>query len=229
MKRAAVLVAAGSGERLRAGLAKAWVPLAGRPLLVWAAEAFRRAAVFTEIVVVAPAGELDRARSLVPYEGELRWTVVAGGARRQDSVRAGVAALSRAIELVSVHDVARPLVSPELIRRVVRTAERSGAAIAALPAADTVHLLDDSGMIVSTPSREHLRLAQTPQTFRRDLLVRAHEKALAEGRADTDDAALVAALGHPVSIEPGEESNRKITVPADLDAAEAFLAGRAQQ
>ena len=224
----AILVAAGTGQRLGAAVPKAYVPLAGRSPLAWTIEAFREAAIFTEIVIVAGKDDLNRAEAIVPPHGKIRWRVVPGGARRQDSVRLGLIALSHDVDLVAVHDAARPLVSPDLIRRLVTVAARSGAATAVLPAADTVHQVDSGGTIVSTPPRTLLRLAQTPQVFRRDLLVQAHERAILDQRGETDDAALVAVLGHPVSVEPGEQSNRKITSPEDLAFAEAFLSRRSQ-
>jgi 2-C-methyl-D-erythritol 4-phosphate cytidylyltransferase len=149
---------------------------------------------------------------------------VAGGARRQDSLRAGLEAVADCA-LVAVHDAARPLVSPEDVERVIEAARSSGAAILALPARDTIKLVAD-GLIRETPARSACWAAQTPQVVRREWLVEALDKAERDGFDATDDAQLVERLGLPVRVVEGQASNLKITVDADLVAAEAWLRDR---
>jgi 2-C-methyl-D-erythritol 4-phosphate cytidylyltransferase len=149
---------------------------------------------------------------------------VAGGAERQDSVRAGLAALPPEVEWVAVHDAARPWVRPDDVSRVIRAARETGAAILAVPCADTVKRVKE-GRVIETPPRNELWAAQTPQVFRRDWLEEAHAKAAAEGARGTDDASLVEALGLPVAVVPGDPSNRKVTTREDLAFLEAAAAG----
>jgi 2-C-methyl-D-erythritol 4-phosphate cytidylyltransferase len=220
-----VVVAAGRGERLGAP-AKVLLPLAGRPLLAYALAAAQDAASIREVVVVA--GEHTR-QAIEALVGDGPWpkvrSVVVGGERRQDSVAAGVAALPPEIELVAVHDAARPLVEPALFDRCLDAARRTGAAVAAVPVADTLKRVVD-GRVVGTVSRDGLWAAQTPQAFRRALLVAALERGRRAGGTATDEAGLCEGLGIEVAIVAGDPTNLKITHAADLALAEAVLAQR---
>ena len=223
MSTVAILLCAGRGERLGAGVPKATVPLAGRPLFAWSLETLQRCACIDAIVVVGPARTL---RELLAASGRAPAKVVAwveGGEERQHSVARGIAALPADCDLVAVHDCARALVSEAVVERVVAEARACGAAIAAVPLADTLKRAED-GAITGTPPRAGLWCAQTPQVFRRDWLEAAH--AAAAGTA-TDDAALVEALGHGVRIAAGEALNFKVTTAGDHALAEAWLAARA--
>jgi 2-C-methyl-D-erythritol 4-phosphate cytidylyltransferase len=214
-----LIVAAGSGTRLDRPEPKALVPLAGRPLLAWTLEALAPAAFF-RTVVTAPRGRIhDLGR--VAGEGV---AIVPGGETRSGSVRAGFAALSASDEdVVAVHDAARPLVTAEEARRVVAAAERTGAAIAAIPVVDTIKLVHE-GRIVRTVDRSALWSAATPQAFRAPVLRRALES----GRDATDEAALCEDLGIPVEAVEISRLGFKVTTPADLELAEAVLRGRAR-
>jgi 2-C-methyl-D-erythritol 4-phosphate cytidylyltransferase len=150
---------------------------------------------------------------------------VAGGATRQASARAGLAALPAGVALVAVHDAARPLVAPSDVARVIAAAREQGAALLAAPLRDTIHRVTD-GMIVATPAREQHVAAQTPQVFRVELLREALDKAAQDGIVATDDAALVARLGVRVHAVLGSPDNVKITTAADLAIAERLLAER---
>lgn len=216
---AAILLCAGKGQRLQAGVDKALVPLAGRPLFSWGLEALERTPSIKRIVVVGP---VKRMQEMLSAAGLAPRKIVAwseGGRERQDSVALGLHALPEDATLVAIHDCARALVTPELVGRVVGDAIQHGAAIAALPLADTLKrgALD---VIETTVPRQGLWCAQTPQVFRRDWIVAAHAAA---ARQATDDAALVEALGHRVHLTHGEPLNFKITTPQDLELAEAWL------
>ncbi|HEV2886438.1 MAG TPA: 2-C-methyl-D-erythritol 4-phosphate cytidylyltransferase [Jatrophihabitans sp.] len=219
---AAVIVAAGSGQRLGAGLPKALVPLHGRPLLSWALDAFVGHPDIDSIVVVAPADVL----STVLGHAGAQATVVAGGSSRQASVDLGLAALGPDVELVLVHDAARPLVDPSVISAVV-AALRDGAqaVIPVLPVADTIKRVDQAGQVVATLDRAELRAVQTPQGFSRSVLLAAHRAAEQRSPAGvTDDAGLLEALGVPVRTVAGAEICFKITTPYDLRLAHAMAA-----
>ena len=214
---AAVIVAAGSGERLGAGVPKALVPLHGRPLLVWALDAFAAHPDVQSVVVVAPPHELGTVRAHV--DGRAR--VVPGGASRQRSVDLGLAALEPGVDLVLVHDAARPLVEASVISAVVSRLRRGEpAVIPVLPVTDTVKRVDSSGRVVATVDRTELRSVQTPQGFSRAVLLAAHRAAQERSLTEvTDDAGLLEALGIPVQTVAGAEICFKITTPYDLRLA----------
>lgn len=218
MRVVALVPAAGSGSRLGSALPKPLVPLAGRPILAHTLDRLTASSLIEGVVLVAAAGQVEAVRRVVPA-GVPLLAVTEGGAERQDSVRAGLAALPAWAEIVLVHDAARPLVTPDLIEAVARAAAESGAATAGVRPKDTVR--DGAGR---TLDRGRLWLVQTPQGFRRDLLAEAHARAAAEGYAGTDDAVLVERLGHPVTVVPGSYRNLKVTTREDLLVAEALLA-----
>lgn len=224
MSTAALVVAAGRGERLGAELPKAFVSLAGRALLLHALEAVAASAEIDCVVPVVAPEDLVRFASLAQELTRIPKLAgaVAGGAERQDSVRKGLNALGAGVELVAVHDAARPLVSPDAVSRVVVAARLGGAALLAVPAGDTIKRVRE-GRVLETPAREECWAAQTPQVFRVELLREALAKADAESFRGTDDAQLVERLGAPVAVVEGDPGNLKITWPADLVTAEARL------
>jgi 2-C-methyl-D-erythritol 4-phosphate cytidylyltransferase len=217
---AAVLVAAGDGVRLGADVPKALVEIAGRTLLEHAVDRFTTHPRVRDVVVAVPATALGRAGSLVPPA-----TVVPGGADRQSSVSRGLAAVADDVDLVLVHDVARAFVPAEVITRVVDALyEGADAVVPAVPVSDTIRSVDaETGDLGGIVDRAQLTAMQTPQGFRRDVLVRAH--AAGAGRRATDDAALVEALGVRVRAVAGDERAFKITHPLDLALAEVVARG----
>ena len=226
MTTAAILLCAGRGERLGAGVEKALAPLAGRPLFLWSLEALERCTAVDGIVVVGPVRKLQDVLAATGFgPGKVvAWTE--GGRARQDSVARGLRALPAGFDLVAVHDSARALVSPGLVARVVADAVTHGAAIAAVPLEDTLKRAS-LGRIEDTVPRAALWRAQTPQVFRREWLEAAHGAPAGGGRsAITDDAVLVEAQGHPVFITEGDALNFKITTAQDLALAGAWLARR---
>jgi len=221
----AVIVAAGASRRM-GGTDKLDADLLGRPLLAWAVEAMARAGSVGRLVVVSAADRLDKLRAADWLAGAAHGRpleIVAGGAQRSDSVRAGVARCSA--EVVLVHDGARPLASPRLVDAVAMAAARHGAAIPVVAVADSLRRIDDAGWVSGTVEREGVAAAQTPQGARRELLEAAF--AAAGGASFTDEAALLASAGTPVSVVEGEPSNLKVTRSSDLELAGALLAGRA--
>lgn len=225
MRAAVVLPAAGSGRRM-GGAFKPLLELDGEPLL---RHALRPFLTFDEIeqVVIAVPPELLQAPPAWLASVDDRVTLVAGGAERGDSVRHALAVLHETIDVVLVHDAARPLISTALIARLLRAAGDGRSVIAALPVTDTIQVVDERGRIVATPDRERLRAAQTPQVFPRAVLVDAYARAAAEGTAGTDDAALVARCGMEVDVIDGEADNIKVTTRADLEIASLLLRRRA--
>lgn len=225
MSVTAVVVAAGSGERLGAGRPKAMVPLGGEALVLHAVRALRSAATVDAVVVVAGGDRCDEVRTLLHGAGLGVHAVCAGGATRQESVDRGLAACPAGTTVVAVHDGARPLVSPALVDATVSALVEPWAAVApGLPVVDTLKLVDpaQSDRVVRTQDRRHLWAVQTPQVFGHATLQRVHARL--RGTAVTDDLALVEAAGGRVRLVPGERTNFKVTHPEDLVVAEALLA-----
>jgi 2-C-methyl-D-erythritol 4-phosphate cytidylyltransferase len=222
MRTLAIIVAAGRGERMGAGRPKAFLDLAGEPLLKRAARAFALAPSVDAIVAVVPESETEAARELLAPLGK-PVSVVPGGERRQDSVLAGLKQAPDGFDgVVLVHDAARPLVTPDLIDDVARLAASQGAAIPIVPIVDTVKRVEE-GQVVATLDRGSLGAAQTPQGFRFELLARAYEQAFRERVALTDEAMAVERLGLGVATVPGSLRNRKLTTPEDMAWAVSLL------
>jgi 2-C-methyl-D-erythritol 4-phosphate cytidylyltransferase len=221
---AAIVLAAGAGRRLGADEPKAFLSIGGRPMLAVAVAAAAASGAVDEIVVTVPEGYEDRALGCV--EGlEILCTVVRGGDSRQASVRAGLAAIRDGIELVAVHDAARPFAPPDLFTSVLAAiGEGDDGAIPVLPVADTVKRVDD-GFVTATLPRDRLALAQTPQAFRASALRDAHERAAASGLDVTDDAEAMEAAGCRVRAIAGDPMNVKITTMFDLAMADARMGG----
>lgn len=219
---AAVVVAAGQGLRAGGEIPKQFRRIAGETLLERALSAFAEAPDVTFVQPVIRPDDVDLVRRLTSGMNVLE--PVAGGATRQASVRAGLEALaSCAPNIVLVHDAARPFASASLITRAIAAAEKTGAAIPALPVTDTVKRIDNTGTIEATLDRNSIRLVQTPQAFAFPALFDAHRRALAQGRDDfTDDAALAEWAGIKVSVFAGEPGNIKFTTPEDFARAEAI-------
>ncbi|MFC0465299.1 2-C-methyl-D-erythritol 4-phosphate cytidylyltransferase [Kineococcus gynurae] len=217
-----VVPAAGRGDRLAAGRPKAFVLLAGEPLLVHAVRGALSSGVVDVVVVVVPAGMRDTVLELLaPLDcPDLR--VVVGGGERQDSVRAGVHALPSDVDGVLVHDAARSLAPPRVFVDVVAALEAGAVAVVpTLAVSDTIKRVVD-GVVVETVDRRELAVVQTPQGFRHDALHAAHEAARGAAPA-TDDAGILEALGHEVRVVPGAPEAIKITLPQDLLLAEVLV------
>jgi 2-C-methyl-D-erythritol 4-phosphate cytidylyltransferase len=231
----ALIVAAGSGERLGAGRPKALVELAGRPLLAWSVDALLQTAGVARVIVAMPPGAAPP--SGVSAAGEV--TVVDGGASRSDSVRRALAAsaapgagsgVEAELDFVLVHDAARPLLTPALAEAVIAALAADAAAdaaIAALPVTDTVKRVDGARAVRETLERSELWAVQTPQVFRRRALELALDVHADELARATDDAWLIERAGGRVIVVPASDENLKVTTALDLRVAELLLAARA--
>ncbi|PLX74000.1 MAG: 2-C-methyl-D-erythritol 4-phosphate cytidylyltransferase [Desulfuromonas sp.] len=220
-----LIPAAGSGRRMGTDINKQYLFLGDRPVLAHTLSLFEKHPAIDKITLIVPLQELDFCREEVVerYRFSKVQAVIAGGKERQDSVRNGLQACGAdADDVVLIHDGARPLLPPDVVDEAIAAVQRCGAALVAVPAKDTVKEVED-GMVVKTPDRSRLWLAQTPQAFRYQLIASAHEKAYKEAYQATDDAQLVEWLGKPVAIVSGSYCNLKITTPEDLLLAESFL------
>ena len=223
-RTAVVLVAAGRGLRAGAGGPKQYREIGGVPVIFRAMEAFsRHPDVFTVQPVVNPD---DGAMFTAAVAGLSHEPPTNGGATRQASVLAGLEALARhKPDIVLIHDAARPFVSQGLISRAIDAASRTGAAIPAIAVTDTIKLTGEGGNVEDTPDRARLRIAQTPQSFRFDVILEAHRRAAKDGRSDfTDDAAIAEWAGLTVATFEGDVANMKLTTPEDFVREEARLA-----
>lgn len=216
----AVIVAAGTASRM-GGIDKVMAPLGGEPMILRTVRAFQNSDVIQEIVIVTREDLIGSVRSLCEAFGKVT-CVVAGGSSRQESVAAGLNALSSKMQLAAVHDAARPLITWDVIDRTVRAANTYGAAAPAIPVKDTIKV-DNGGVVVATPDRSKLRAVQTPQVFDKDLLLGALEKAAKDGAVVTDDCSAVERLGMTVKLVDGNEYNLKVTTPMDLKIAQMLL------
>jgi 2-C-methyl-D-erythritol 4-phosphate cytidylyltransferase len=217
-----VIVAAGRGTRMGTSESKQYLQLKDKPIVVHTLELFERMDEVVEIALVVGAQDVARCEALVlQYHLSKVRTVLAGGGERQHSVRLGLYATVS--DWVMIHDGVRPLVSAKAVRTCMAAAQTTQAAVLAVPVKDTIKQVNEAGVIVATPDRRSLWAIQTPQAFRRSLLLRAHEQAEQDGFLGTDDAMVVERLGVPVSVTEGEYTNIKITTPEDLPWAEFLL------
>jgi 2-C-methyl-D-erythritol 4-phosphate cytidylyltransferase/2-C-methyl-D-erythritol 2,4-cyclodiphosphate synthase len=220
MSVGAIIVAGGRGVRAGTAVPKQLIEIGGRTMLQRSVEAFDTHPGVAAIVVVLPADLVSEGERLVGVT-RLPVTIVAGGSRRQDSVAAGAAALGPGVDIVLVHDAARPFVDRATIDRVIEATARAGAVVPAVPVSDTVkHVPVGQRVVASTIPRDEVWLAQTPQGFRRPVLAAA--VALGQAGTDgTDEAMLAERAGHPVEVVEGDRRNVKITTPEDVERAKA--------
>jgi 2-C-methyl-D-erythritol 4-phosphate cytidylyltransferase len=207
---------------------KQFLTLGGVPILAHSLRVLEAVPAVASVILAVPEADRDYClREIVTrYQLTKVTRVVAGGERRQDSVRHGLQEVENDADLVLVHDAVRPLITRDLVERAIQRAAEVGAAIVAIPMRDTVKQVGAGRLIEATVDRGRLWLAQTPQVFRAALLREAHRKAHLEGFHATDDAQLLEWMGHPVAVVDGSEENIKITRPQDLAIGEAVLAAR---
>jgi 2-C-methyl-D-erythritol 4-phosphate cytidylyltransferase len=239
MKVVVIIPAAGLGTRMapaqspksKKAPSKQFTELGGTPILIHTLRKFAASADVSEIYVALRKNEIKGFRNLLESEGKLilqkKIELVEGGEHRQESVGRALAAVSATPgDVVLVHDAVRPFVTEQIIQDVIRAAQKYGAAIAGMPAVDTVKQVErtaEGAVITATISRERVVLAQTPQGFRYDVLKKAFDEAAVADFMGTDEASLVERSGHEVAVVMGSPRNIKITTPADMELAEFFL------
>jgi 2-C-methyl-D-erythritol 4-phosphate cytidylyltransferase len=224
VKASAIIVAAGSGARLGKNEPKAFVKVGGRTMLSYSLRVVASVPAIVELVIAVPEGFESAARAEVSSAGvRIPVKITAGGAERQDSARIALALTGAESDLIVVHDAARPMATAKIFEACLDAAARAGGAIAAIPVADTLKRVVD-GAIAATVARAGLWQAQTPQAFRRAVLVEAHRRAVSEHIVATDDADLVERSGGRVEVIEGSTANIKITTMSDLAIVEANIA-----
>jgi 2-C-methyl-D-erythritol 4-phosphate cytidylyltransferase len=225
MIAAALIPAAGRGQRMGLDIEKQFLQVGGKPLLAHTLVQFEATPDIDRIVVIVPRGrETFCYQEIVEPEGLRKVThIVAGADTRQLSVMAGFRCLDHDVDIVVIHDGARPFVTPSLIRAAIDAARQDGSAVAAIPESDTLKRVSGEGTVLETVDRRNLWRAQTPQAFRRPILQRALTYAAQYNREATDEASLVESLSWPVRIFLGSMWNFKITSPDDLELAKLLL------
>jgi 2-C-methyl-D-erythritol 4-phosphate cytidylyltransferase len=230
MKTIAIIPAAGSGLRMSSNVPKQYLELQNMPILAMTVDKFERCSLIDSIILVVSSGHVDSCKNEIvdKYNFKKVIKVIAGGERRQDSVRAGIEATEGEYDSILIHDGVRPFVSQKTIIRSINALEKNRAIITAMPAKETIKKIGEGGYVLKTYDRRLLWLVQTPQVFRYKDIYNAHMKALLEGWDEvTDDALLMEKMNIPVKIIPGSEENIKITTPFDLKYAEFLLQSRA--
>jgi 2-C-methyl-D-erythritol 4-phosphate cytidylyltransferase len=225
MKTLAIIPAGGVGKRMGGGIPKQYLLLDGIPILVHTLRAFQCSSLIDEILLVVPEKDIpDVRRDVVQQYGFSRVSLVLpGGSERQDSVRNALAHVRDEHGVIVIHDGVRPFVTGDLIERAVAAVKAFGAVTVGVPIRDTVKVVDVAGRVVKTISGEGLWLTQTPQAFRREVILAAYQRATAEGFYGTDDASLVERMGIPVRMIPGDGDNIKVTTLEDLARGKMIL------
>ena len=220
----AIFPAAGASKRMGGVMNKNFLELAGEPILLRTLKTFSQVERVNFFIVIVAAHEVETVEKLLRgTKGIKSWVVTIGGSERQYSIANGLKLLPDDAEIILVHDAARPLISTRTINDVIDAAEKFGGAIAAVPSKDTIKIVDAEGFVKHTPPRSELVAVQTPQGFRREILLQAYEKAATENFLGTDDSSLAERLGVKIKIVASDYQNIKMTTPEDMTIAESFL------
>ncbi|NLL19330.1 MAG: 2-C-methyl-D-erythritol 4-phosphate cytidylyltransferase [Clostridia bacterium] len=225
-----IVLAAGQGSRMGSKIPKQYLEIGERPILVHTLELFEQTHLIDRIVLVVGNQEVEPAKEILSrFQLRKVAAVVTGGSERSHSVYHGLQLVPEDCSWVVVHDGVRPFFTPDLLERVLKAAEETGAAVPGVPVKDTIKICDDAGKVITTPPRKNLWAIQTPQAFRKDWLLEAYAEAMAKNLVATDDAGLLEQLGKPVQVVQGDYENIKLTTPEDYDLAQAIWERRQGQ
>ena len=220
----AVIVAAGKGKRMGTEISKQFLPLGGKEILAHTVQKFEKAKNIRDIILVTGADSLQDVQEMAQeYGWEKIVSIVAGGKERQDSVWNGLQQVAADTEIILIHDGVRPFVTEDILNISIETALEMGGCVAGVPAKDTIKVCDGENIAIATPDRNVLWQIQTPQTFRKERIVKAYEQAKEDCVVGTDDASFAEHCGYPVKVIMGSYRNIKITTKEDLIIGEAFL------
>ena len=220
----AIIVGAGTGNRMGLGYNKVLADLCGGPVIEWTVRNFIQSGLIDNLVlVINPNDQKEMKDIFSSFKDLIDLKIVYGGETRQDSVYNGIKALSDDVEIVLIHDAARPFITKDIIERSILHARKYGAGCAGIQAKDTIKIVDRNNTIVSTPERNSLWHAQTPQAFKKDIISDAYEKASKRGLTATDDAGIAEEAGYKVTMFEGSYKNIKLTSKEDLELGKYFL------
>ena len=222
----AIIVAAGKGKRMGRDVSKQFLSLGGKAIIEYAVSVYNCCDIVNEIIIVTSKEEIDSCKAIFSeYEFKKTIKFVDGGKERYDSVYNGLLNVSDKSEIVIVHDGVRPFVNDSMIREVACACTQTGGAVLGVKVKDTIKIVSESGFVIDTPKRDSLYNIQTPQAFKKQILIKAYAKAYETGVFGTDDASLVENMGYLVKIVEGSYDNIKITTVDDLILAEKILTG----
>lgn len=223
-KVVAVIVAGGKGKRMSADISKQFIELKGRPILYYTLDKFLKNKNIDKVVLVLPEDEIDYCKENILDKYSLNvWKLVSGGKERSDSVYCGLKSIEGNAEIVLIHDGARPFVSNEIIENGIKYAKLYGAAACGVTPKDTIKVIGENGFSKETPNRNTLFAVQTPQSFKYNLILKAHESVREKGTVVTDDTMVAELYGEKVFLYHGDYNNIKITTPEDLIIAENLI------
>jgi 2-C-methyl-D-erythritol 4-phosphate cytidylyltransferase len=228
MKVSVVIPAAGQGKRMEANKNKQFLLLGGKPILSHTITIFESSSSIDEIILVAQSEELDYCQSEIIHKYNFNKVskIIAGGATRQESVYNGLKAVSEDADFILIHDGARPLLTNELIEHIITEVEKYQAVAIGVPVKDTIKIINQDKVVVDTPKRDNLIAIQTPQAFRRNLILEAYQRACEDDYLGTDSSSLVERLNKEIRVIEGSYENLKITTPEDLELAERIISRR---
>ena len=224
MSVSVIIAGGGRGLRMANAINKQFIKIHNRPIIAHTIEKFHQCSQVDCILIVVPEDWIDFVQKDIvnTYQFSKVKNIIAGGTTRQESVFNGLTSTDETTSIVLIHDAVRPLIEVNLIEKVIQKAEQFGAAILAVPAQDTIKFVQN-GVVKSTPDREKMWQIQTPQGFKKEIILRAYQRAIKENIAATDDSALVENLGIAVHVVEGDYKNIKITRPMDLEVAKILL------
>ncbi|MBR34722.1 MAG: 2-C-methyl-D-erythritol 4-phosphate cytidylyltransferase [Nitrospinae bacterium] len=224
-KTSAIIPAAGQGRRMGKGRKKQFLMLGQVPIIVHTLQTFQDSASINEIILVVPDDGIDYCKQEIVNSFKFTKVkkIVSGGDKRQESVFNGLKSISREIDLVVVHDGVRPFLSKPILENSIKKAKEKGSVVVAIPVKDTLMKISDQGMVIEGQNRDSIWRIQTPQVFKKEILISAFEKALKNNFCGTDESTLVTRLGIPVYVVNGSELNIKITTPEDILLGESIL------
>ncbi|MGI6112882.1 MAG: 2-C-methyl-D-erythritol 4-phosphate cytidylyltransferase [Mahellales bacterium] len=227
-KSAAIIVSAGKGNRMNSKIMKQYLLLDDKPIIAHTLKVFDTCPLIDDIVLVVPPGDIEYCRDNIVNKYGLKkvGNIVEGGPERQHSVYNGLGCIGKEMEIVVIHDGVRPLVTHEIISDSIEQADLYGCTVAAVDVKDTIKVADERGFVVNTLERSTLRAMQTPQTFRKEVILKAYEYAMENGIYGTDDATLAEYAGFKVKLVKGNYENIKITTPEDMIMATAVINAR---
>ncbi|HJP18902.1 MAG TPA: 2-C-methyl-D-erythritol 4-phosphate cytidylyltransferase [Nitrospinota bacterium] len=230
-KTSAIITAAGHGRRMGKGRKKQFLMLGENPVIVYTLQTFEKSDSINEIILVVPDDGIDYCKQEIvnSYKFTKVKKIVTGGEKRQESVFNGLKSVSREMDLVAVHDGVRPFLSKSILENSIKKAKEKGSVVVAIPVKDTLMKISDQGMVVGGQNRDSIWRIQTPQIFKKEILISAFEKALKDNFCGTDESTLVARLGIPVYVVNGSELNIKITTPEDIDLGESIMMAQSKK
>ncbi len=228
-KTTAIIAAGGTGSRMGLNFNKLFLMIDEKPVLAHTLDVFEKCQKIDEIVIVANESDIKTVKEVVEDFGYSKVeTIATGGKTRQESVYKGLLCVSEDTQVVAIHDAARPLINPNVIIQCIDAAYELGASAAGISAKDTLKRVNEKNIITETVDRENVVQIQTPQCFRKDIIIEAHEKAISDGFSTTDDCAVVEKYGTKVKVIPGNSLNIKLTTPDDYYALSAFITYRGE-